>query len=128
MSIMIRTIISIVVSLGLIFGLSFYEICYVQNAFKEFHQILNTLYQKTESHTATYEDGTSVRYYWEEQKKRLHVWLPHTMLQEVDYHLDEANGYLYSDDYPNALAQLEVAVELSLEIPRSYSLIPQNIF
>ncbi len=128
MKAMIRTIISIVISLGLIFGLSFYEIWYVQNTFKKFYEILNTLYQKTESHTATYEDGTSVRYYWEQQKKHLHVWLPHTMLQEVDYHLDEANGYLYNDDYSNALAQLEVAVELSLEIPRSYSLIPQNIF
>ncbi len=125
---MIRTIVSIVLSFGLIFGLSFYEIWYVQTTFTRFHKILNTLYQKTESHTATYEDGTSVRYYWEEEKQTLHVWLPHTMLQEVDYHLDEAIGYLYNDDYSNALAQLEVAIELSLEIPRSYSLIPQNIF
>ncbi len=125
---MIKTIASIVLSFGLIFGLSFYEIWYVRQKFERFHTILNTLYQKTESHTATYEDGTSVRYYWENEKHSLHVWLPHTMLQEVDYHLDEAIGYLYNDDYSNALAQLEVAIELSLEIPRSYSLIPQNIF
>ncbi len=125
---MIRTIISVALSFALIFGLSFYEIWYVQKTFACFHEILDTLYQKTESHTATYEDGTSVRYYWEKEKRTLHVWLPHTMLQEVDYHLDEAIGYLYNDDYSNALAQLEVAIELSMEIPRSYSLIPQNIF
>ncbi len=125
---MIKTIISIVLSFALIFGLSFYEIWYVQNTFSCFYEILNTLYQKTESHVATYEDGTAVRYYWEDKKRGLHVWLPHTMLQEVDYHLDEAIGYLYNDDYSNALAQLEVAVELSLEIPRSYSLILQNVF
>ncbi len=125
---MIKTIASIFLSFGLIFGLSFYEIWYVQKTFRLFNEILNTLYQKTESHTATYEDGTAVRYYWEEEKQTLHVWLPHTMLQEVDYHLDEAIGYLYNDDYSNALAQLEVAIELSMEIPRSYSLIPQNIF
>ncbi len=125
---MVRTIVSIILSLGVIVGLSWYEIWYVQSTFQEFHKILNTLYQKTESHLATYEDGTSVRYYWENKKKTLHVWLPHTMQQEVDYHLDEAIGYLYNDDYSNALAQLEVAIELSLEIPRNYSLIPQNIF
>ncbi len=125
---MIRTIVSIFLSFGIIVGLSWYEIWYVQSTFREFHQILNTLYQKTESRSATYEDGTSVRYYWEGKKKNLHVWLPHTMQQEVDYHLDEAIGYLYNDDYSNALAQLEVAIELSLEIPRNYSLIPQNIF
>ncbi len=125
---MIRTIVSILLSFGIICGLSVYEIWYVQTTFAEFHEILDTLYQKTESHTATYEDGTSVRYYWEKKKETLHVWLPHTMQQEVDYHLDEAIGYLYNDDYSNALAQLEVARELSLEIPRNYSLIPQNIF
>lgn len=125
---MIRTIVSIFLSFGIIFGLSFYEITYVRRTFDCFHEILDTLYQKTESHAATYEDGTSVRYYWENEKQTLHVWLPHSMLQEVDYHLDEAIGYLYNDDYSNALAQLEVAIELSEEIPRSYALILQNIF
>ena len=125
---MVKTIVSIVISFGLIFGLSFYEIYYVRKTFYDFHQILDSLYQKTESHTATHEDGTAVRTYWEEEKHTLHVWLPHTMLQEVDYHLDEAIGYLYNDDYANALAQLEVARELSLEIPRCYSIRLQNIF
>ncbi len=125
---MIRTVASIVLSFALIFGLSFYEIYYVRKTFRFFHQILDALYQKTESHNATYEDGTAVRFYWEEEKQTLHIWLPHTMLQEVDYHLDEAIGYLYNDDFANALAQLEVARELADEIPRSYALIPQNIF
>ena len=125
---MVKTIISIVIAAALIFGLSFYEIHYVTSTFEKFHNILDSLYQKTESHTATHEDGTAVRAYWEEEKQTLHIWLPHTMLQEVDYHLDEAIGYLYNDDYANALAQLEVARELSLEIPRSYSIGLQNVF
>ena len=125
---MIRTIASIILSFALIFGLSYYEITYVQRTFSYFYEILNSLYQKTESKIATQEDGVAVRHYWEEKKRSLHVWLPHTMLQEVDYHLDEAIGYLYHDDFPNALAQLEVTVELSKEIPRSYGLKVQNIF
>lgn len=125
---MVKTIVSIFVSFAIIFGLSFYEICYVRNTFTQFRNILDSLYQKTESYTATYEDGTAVRSYWEHEKRTLHVWLPHNMLQEVDYHLDEAIGYLYNDDYANALAQLEVARELSVEIPRSYSLGIQNVF
>ncbi len=125
---MIRTIASIILSLALIMGLTFYEIDYVEKTFSCFHEILDTLYQKTESHAATYEDGTAVRSYWEKEKRTLHIWLPHTMLQEVDYHLDEAIGYLYNDDYANALAQLEVSIELSEEIPRSYALTLPNIF
>ena len=125
---MVKTIISILLSFAFILGLSIYEIYYVRDTFSQFHKILDSLYQKTESYTATYEDGTAVRSYWEHEKHTLHVWLPHTMLQEVDYHLDEAIGYLYNDDYANALAQLEVARELSLEFPRSYSFSLQNIF
>ncbi len=125
---MIRTIVSVALSFALIFGLSYYEIYYVREVFTCFHEILDSLYQKTESHIATYEDGTAVREYWEKEKQTLHIWLPHTMLQEVDYHLDEAIGYLYNDDYANALAQLEVSVELSEEIPRSYAFTLQNIF
>ncbi len=125
---MVRTIASILLSFALIFGLSYYEIHYVRQTFSFFHEILDTLYQKTESHAATYEDGTAVRTYWEKEKRTLHVWLPHTMLQEVDYHLDEAIGYLYNDDFSNALAQLEVSIQLSEEIPRSYALTLPNIF
>ena len=125
---MVKTVASILIAFALIFGLSFYEIYYVRTTFQEFHEILDSLYQKTESQIATHEDGTAVRSYWEHEKRTLHVWLPHTMLQEVDYHLDEAIGYLYNDDYANALAQLEVARELSIEIPRAYSLGVQNIF
>ena len=125
---MVKTIISILLSFAFILGLSIYEIYYVRDTFSHFHEILDSLYQKTESYTATYEDGIAIRTYWEHEKHTLHIWLPHTMLQEVDYHLDEAIGYLYNDDYANALAQLEVARELSLEFPRSYSFSLQNIF
>ena len=124
---MVKTIISIFLSFAVIFGLSFYEVYYVRQTFSQFHEILDGLYQKAESYTATYEDGTAVRSYWENKKHTLHIWLPHSMLQEVDYHLDEAIGYLYNDDYANALAQLEVAREISLELPHSYSLALQNI-
>ncbi len=125
---MVKTLASILVTLALILGLSFYEIYYVQTTFATFREILDSLYQKTESYTATYEDGTAVRSYWEKEKRTLHIWLPHNMLQEVDYHLDEAIGYLYNDDYSNALAQLEVAREISVEIPRSYAPVLPNIF
>ncbi len=125
---MIKTIVSILLSLGVILGLSLYEILYVQTTFRDFEQILTALHQKTESHVATYEDGNAVRFYWEKKKRTLHVWLTHTTLQEVDYHLDEAIGYLYTDDFRNAVSQLEIAIELSKEIPRAYSLGIQNIF
>ncbi len=125
---MIKTIISIVVSFAVIFGLSAYEIYFVNQRFDEFYTIVKSLHQKTEQQTATYEDGVAVQTYWREQKHVLHVWLPHTLLQETDYHLDEVVGLLYTGQYESALPKLEVVLGLAQEIPRSYELHLGNVF
>lgn len=125
---MIRTIVSVFITLILILGLSFFEVHYVNTVFGFFHETLEALYQKAESGTATYEDGTAVRTYWDKKRERLHVWLPHTALQEVDYQLNEAIGYLYVKDYQNAVPKIEVLLTLAKTIPDSYSLGVENIF
>lgn len=125
---MIRTIVSVFITLILILGLSFFEMHYVNTVFSFFHETLEALYQKAESGTATYEDGTAVRTYWDKKRERLHVWLPHTALQEVDYQLNEAIGYLYVKDYQNAVPKIEVLLTLAKTIPDSYSLGVENIF
>lgn len=125
---MIRTITSIFVTIGLLFGVSFYEARHVTKEFENFRQALDTLHKKTESGIATYEDGDAVRTYWEKQKDTLHVWLPHTALQEIDYQLNEAVGYIYVNDFEGALPKIEVLLGLSYTIPHSYKLNWQNIF
>lgn len=125
---MIRTIASIFIALGLLVGISAYELYYVDRAFTLFQARLESLYQKTESGTATYEDGVAVQTFWRSKKKTLHVWLPHTALQEIDYQLDEAVGFMYLDDYENALPKIEVLLGLSQTISHSYSLKIENIF
>ena len=125
---MIRTLASIIITLGLIIGVSVFEIQYVNRTFEHFNAILESLYQKTENSTVTYEDGVAVQNYWREKKKALHVWLPHTALQEVDYQLDEAVGYIYVKDYESVLPKVEILLGLSENIPRSYSFNVQNIF
>lgn len=125
---MIRTIASIFITLALLVGVSVFEIFYVTRTFDCFHEALQSLYQKTENAAATYEDGVAVQTYWQAKKKILHVWLPHSALQEIDYQLDEAVGCIYVEDYQSALPKMEVLLGLSENIPNSYSLNFQNIF
>ena len=101
---------------------------YVDRVFDHFEEILHSLYQKTEAKTATYEDGTAVRTYWEEKRKVLHIWLPHTALQEVNYQMDEAMGCLYVKDYDSALQKIELLLGLADTIPQSYEFVLENIF
>lgn len=124
---MIRTIASIVIALSLILSVSLYETWYVQSTFSHFHQMLTALQNKSELQTATYEDGTSLQKYWDGKKRWLHVWLPHTSLQEIDFQLDEAVGFLYVKDYEGALPKISVLLGLSEHIPKSYDYGAGNI-
>lgn len=125
---MIRTIVSVFITLALICGISFYEIHYVQTTFEAFESTLRTLKQKTESGEVSYNDGLSVRTFWDKNKVTLHVWVPHTALQEIDYQLDEAIGFLYVEEYSDALPKIEVLLGLSENIPRSYTFTWGNVF
>ena len=125
---MVKTLISIAIALGLIVGASVFEIYYVNNTFDLLTEVLLTLHDKTEAQKSTFEDGTAVRQLWEEKKEILQIWLPHTALQEVDYQLYEAVGFICVRDYKNALPKLEVVLGMCQNIPQAYSLGFENIF
>lgn len=124
---MIRTIISIVITLALLVGAAVYENLHVQASFALFSEAIVALYDKTEEESATYEDGTAVQALWEEQKRTLHIWIPHSSILEVDYQLYDAVGCLYVKDYKSAIPKLEVLMGMCENIPSSYSLRLENI-
>ena len=124
---MIRTFASILVAMFLLLAVFLTDICYVQNTFTQFNKVLQTLFEKTEQQTATYQDGEAVRDFWECKRKILHVWLPHSSIQEIDLQLSETIGYLYQENYEDSLAKIEVLVSLSHLLPDSYTLQWKNI-
>lgn len=124
---MIRTFVSILVTFAILLGLSLFELQYVNKTFDEFYKILYVLRQKTDVQTATHEDGKAVQEYWLNKKKVMHIWLPHTSLQEIDLQLDEAVAFLYVDDHKDALPKIEVVMGLAFNIPQSYELKWKNI-
>ena len=125
---MIKTIASIVITLALIVGISIYEIHYVQTTFETFHSALRALKHKTELGEVNYTDGLAIRSYWDEKKQIMHIWVPHTALAEIDYQLDEAIGFLYTEQYENALPKIEVILGLSENVPHGYTFRLGNIF
>ena len=124
---MIRAIVSIVITLALLIGVSIYEIYYVQTTFQNFETSLRSLKGKIEREEANHDDGLAVRALWDEKKKIMHVWIPHTALQEIDYQLDEAIGFLYVQKYEDALPKLEVLIGLSENVPKGYTFHIGNI-
>ena len=72
---MIRTIVSAVITLALIIGVSIYESHFVKTTFELFRAEVHALKQKTELGNATYSDGLAIRSYWDTKKHILHVWI-----------------------------------------------------
>ena len=125
---MIKTAIGALVALIFVITLSVYEWYFVNTTFENLNTILQALYDKTENSTATHEDGMVAQKFWLEKKKTLHIWLPHTAINTVDSQLSEALGYLYEGKFTDALPKLEVLLDFSENIPRSFKLLPENIF
>ena len=65
------------------------EILHKMNGFRE---RLTALYEKTEEGKATFCDGDSVRAFWTEKRKELHVWVTHT---SKSFKTDKANLIRY---------------------------------
>ena len=125
---MIKTAVSALIAILFVVGLSIYECYFVNTTFEHFHTILQSLYDKTENSVASHEDGVVAQKFWEEKKKTLHIWLPHTAINTVDSQLSEALGYLYEGKFTDALPKIEVLIDFSENIPRSFKLLPENIF
>ena len=120
----IYTLVAVLLCLGLFIGVDIY----LNRQFGEFHDAIQTLYDKVEDETANREDAYAVRSMWTEKKSRLHIFIPHNDISYVDYWLSEACGLIYREEYELALGKIEVLLEISKNLPAGYTLKLENVF
>lgn len=125
---MIRTIVGIILSLALLVGASVWEGAYIQTNFALIEETIQSLYEKTEEGTATHEDGEAVEIFWQSKKHKMHFLLPHTAVQQIDFELNEALGYLYQGNFQDALPKMEVLLQVTEVVRQNYTLLWGNIF
>ena len=122
-----KTLISILIALGLLVGISIFQMIYIEKEFADFSAQLEALYDKTEAQTATREDAEAVRVSWNEKKKTMHIWVPHTDISYVDYWLSEGLSLIDTKQYDQALSKIEVLIDICRKIPSSYSFSVENV-
>ena len=118
------TLAALILCVGLFVGVDLY----LNKQFDEFHDAIETLYDKIENETANREDGYAVRRMWNEKKSKLHILVPHNDVSYIDYWLSEACGLIYSGEYELALGKIEVLREITKNLPGGYSFRFENIF
>ena len=124
---MVKTFISIaVVCLILAIGIIF-ENNFTQNEFVEFHQTLESLYEKVNDKTAVEDDAYAVQNCWLEKKKYLHTFIPHTEIKEFDLWIAESIKLIRDKKWEDALSKVEVLLELSEQVPKTFKLSLENI-
>ncbi len=124
---MVKTIISMTcVAVLLVVG-AWYESNFVKRQFEEFHTVLSTLYEKIDDQTATEDDVYAVQKNWIEKKRFLHVFIPHNEIKEVDLWLAEAVTLVRDKEWSDAISKIEVLIELSEQIPKTFKILWENV-
>lgn len=124
---MVKAIISTIIATILVIGLSIIEQNYLNKTFSEFSEILKCVQEKTEEEASVKEDVLSIQNFWIEKKKTLHVFIPHNDIKEIDLWIAEAVSLVENDNFLDALSKLEVVIELTQQIPKTYKFKLENI-
>lgn len=125
---MVKTVLSILISLALLVSAAVFELFYVNEQFDKFEEALSSLELKAREESANREDAEAVKILWEHEKKNLHVVIPHNDISYIDYWLGEAVSYIETKKFDDALSKIEVLVTICRQIPQTYGVTFENIF
>lgn len=125
---MVKSIVSVLVALGILIAGAAFEQNYIHNEFGEFSAVVATLDEKVTAETATEADALAVQQNWLTHKSRMHVFIPHTEIKEIDLWLAETVSYVKSENWEEARAKLVVLTELVEQIPRTFRFRLENLF
>lgn len=125
---MVKSIITTFVAIALCIGFFLWTDYYIHSQFSTFHDAIETLYDKVENEEATREDAYAIRAMWEDKKRKLHIFIPHNDISYLDYWLNETCGLIYNKRYDLALGKVEVLLEITRNLPDSYTVNPENVF
>ena len=124
---MVKTLVSILVVASLLFIGTIYENDFVKRQFNEINQVLIILYDKVDNNTATQDDVYAVQKNWIEKKKVLHIFIPHNDIKEIDLWLSESATLVRDKEWKDAISKIEVLIELTEQIPKTFMLSWENI-
>lgn len=112
----------------LLIGGGIFEDISLERSVRDCAEIVETVIQKTEEKTAKEEDVLSFSDIWDKTKSRLHTYIPHTEIREVDMWLSEAKSFVATQDFEFARAKLVVVRDKILSIPDSFRTTFGNVF
>lgn len=125
---MTKSYLGIALSILLLVAAALGEYFFIGKSLSDFREQTEIVLLKAQSETATAEDGEILLSLWENQKKKLHVIIPHGDVEDVDNVIAEAVGALRKGDFSAATAKLYVVVTVCESLPQTYRPTFGNLF
>ncbi len=125
---MIKSLLTMLLAVILLISVTFIEQQSVQKSFQEFNEILLVTQTKLQSQNASSLDTQSLEKFWLSKKHKLHVWIPHGEIKEIDLWVSECVAYTKLKKFDEAIAKIDVLKILAEEIPKNFSLHLENLF
>jgi hypothetical protein len=124
---MVKTIISTICVALLLTAGAIFENNFVHKQFDELNSVFVCLYEKIDDKTATQDDVYATQKSWLNKKRVLHIFIPHNEIKEIDLWLSESATLVRDQKWEDAISKVEVLIELSEQIPKTFSVSLENI-
>lgn len=124
---MVKSIISVIVASLILFIASICEQNYINDTFSELKDSFVIIYNKIENDTAVKEDILSAQKLWISKKEKLHIFISHNEIKEVDLWIAETVTLVENGKKEDAVSKIDVVIELMEQIPKSFSFRVENL-
>ncbi len=125
---MVKSVITVIVSALILAGAAIYEQIYVNSAFARLFEQALIMQEKETNKTATPADAENVRNCWIKEKEKMHAFISHNDIKELDMWLSEGIAFTKSGKYEEAYTKYVVIADLCKSIPKGYLIRFENVF
>lgn len=125
---MVKSVVTVIVSALILTGAAIYEQIYVNSAFDRLLEQAVIMQEKETNKTATPADAENVRNCWIKEKEKMHAFISHNDIKELDMWLSEGIAFTKSGKYEEAYTKYVVIADLCKSIPKGYLIRFENVF
>ena len=125
---MVKSVITVIVSALILAGAAIYEQIYVNSAFDRLLEQALIMQEKETNKTATPADAENVRNCWIKEKEKMHAFISHNDIKELDMWLSEGIAFTKNGKYDEAYTKYVVIADLCKSIPKGYLIRFENVF
>ena len=125
---MVKSVITVIVSALILAGAAIYEQIYVNSAFDRLFEQAVIMQEKETNKTAPPADAENVRNCWIKEKEKMHAFISHNDIKELDMWLSEGIAFTKSGKYEEAYTKYVVIADLCKSIPKGYLIRFENVF